>query len=263
MKACINGRQIAYSDEGQGPTILLIHGFPLSRAMWAPQIEALTAAGYRVIAPDLPGFGESECGEQAYTMDRLADDIAQLMPHLGVGRAVVGGMSMGGYILLNLLERHPKRVAGAAFLLTRSSADDNTGKKKREEMAEAVRQGRRQQVIDTFTQLVFAPHTLEQKPALVNQVRQMMEKASDDGLIGALLAMRDRPDYSDRLNQIRVPCVVVGANEDRAVPPDTIAPFAEALPEGRACMIEGAGHMANLEQPEALNQCLADFLGQF
>ncbi len=263
MKACINGRQIAYSDEGQGPAIVLIHGFPLNRAMWAPQVEALTSAGYRVVAPDLAGFGESECGDEPYSMDRLADDVAQLMPHLGIGRAVVGGMSMGGYVLLNLLERHPKRIAGAAFLVTRCTADDHAGREKRDSMAEAVRQGRRQEVIDAFVQLVFAPRTLEENPALVDQVREIMKKSSDEGLIGALQAMRDRPDYSHRLNEFHVPALIVGAREDRAVPPDTIPTFTNGLPAGRSCMINGAGHMANLEQPDAFNQCLLDFLKLF
>ncbi len=263
MKAGINGRQIAYSDEGQGPAIVLIHGFPLSRAMWAPQIAALTSAGYRVIAPDLAGFGESECGDGPYSMDRLADDVAQLMLQLGIGRAVVGGMSMGGYVLLNLLARHPKRIAGAAFLVTRCTADDDTGREKRNSMAEAVRQGRRHEVIDAFTQLVFAPNTLEQNPALVDQVRGIMEQSSDEGLIGALHAMRERPDYSSRLGDFPVPALVVGASEDRAVPPETIPAFTQGLPAGRSCIIDSAGHMANLEQPEAFNQCLLDFLKLF
>ncbi len=131
MKALINGITIGYDDNGSGPAVCLIHGFPLDRRMWRPQVMTLASAGYRVITPDLRGFGESDATEGPYTMDLYADDLVKLLDHLGIGRAVVGGMSMGGYVLLNLLERHPDRLAAACFIVTRSGADDEAGKERR------------------------------------------------------------------------------------------------------------------------------------
>ena len=260
MKSAINGLELAYTDQGKGLPVVLIHGFPLNRSMWQPQVKTLTAEGFRVIAPDLRGFGESEAPAQGYSMDAFADDVVALMNHLGIGRAVLGGMSMGGYVLLNLLARHPRKVAGAAFLLTRCTADDEAGRARRTEMAEAVRQGRRQEVEDTFAELVFAPETPQKNPALVAQVREMMATASDAGLAGALLAMRDRPDFSRRLHEFDLPALVVGASQDRAVPPETVEAFAEGLPRGTSCIIDGGGHMANLEREQEFSNALLQFL---
>jgi pimeloyl-ACP methyl ester carboxylesterase len=129
---------LAYDDNGSGQPLLLIHGFPLNRTMWRPQIEALTQAGYRVITPDLRGFGESRPTSAAVSMSSYADDIVALMDHLRLPQAVVGGMSMGGYVLLNLLERYPERVSAAIFIVTRAGADDAAGKGKRTVLAAAT-----------------------------------------------------------------------------------------------------------------------------
>ncbi|MDO3378729.1 alpha/beta fold hydrolase [Geoalkalibacter halelectricus] len=260
MHAKINDIQLAYTDEGNGPALVLIHGFPLCRTMWQPQVVALSAAGFRVVAPDLRGFGESEAPRSGYSMDRFADDIVELMTYLGIGRAVVGGMSMGGYVLLNLLERHSRRVAGAAFLLTRCNADDAAGKARRAELAQLVRQGKRSAVEGAFADILFAPSTSAEQPQLVDTVRSWMRKTSDAGLIGALEAMAARPDYCDRLGEFSTPALVMGGAEDRIVPQETIAPFAAALPNSSSCIIPKAGHMANLEQPQAFNTCLMDFM---
>ncbi len=109
MQAELNGIQLAYDEAGEGPAVLLIHGFPLGRQMWGPQVQALAAAGFRAVAPDLRGFGESEPGAGAGSTDLLADDLIALLDHLGIEKAVVGGMSMGGYVMLNLLARYPER----------------------------------------------------------------------------------------------------------------------------------------------------------
>ncbi|WP_305042931.1 alpha/beta fold hydrolase [Geoalkalibacter sp.] len=260
MHTTINNLSLAYTDAGSGPAVMLIHGFPLGRAMWEPQVEALTAAGFRVIAPDLRGFGDSEGPAEGYSMDRFADDVAELMTKLGIGRAVVGGMSMGGYVLFNLLARYPQKIAGAAFLLTRCNADDAAGKARRKALAEEVRQGRRRVVEESFADILFAPGTLKTRPELVERVKGWMSATSDAGLAGALLAMGERPDYCGRLGEFLTPALVMGADEDRIVPPETIGPFAAALPLSSSCIIPGAGHMANLEAPQAFNACLLKFV---
>ena len=124
MNALINGINLAYEDAGSGPAIILIHGFPLCRKMWRPQWYKLPLSGYRVNAPDLRGFGESDAPDGPYSMELYADDLVGLMDHLEIEKAVIGGMSMGGYVLFNLLERYPERVRGAMFITTRANADD-------------------------------------------------------------------------------------------------------------------------------------------
>jgi 3-oxoadipate enol-lactonase len=260
MKALINGFSIGYDDSGTGPAVCLIHGFPLDRRMWRPQVIALASAGYRVITPDLRGFGESDAPDGPYAMDLFADDMAALLDHLRVERAVVGGMSMGGYVLLNLLERYPERVAAACFIVTRSGADDEAGKERRLGLASEVMKSGPLMVADQFEKILFATKTAKARPELVAEVYAWMMEKDARGVAGGLLAMRERKDYTDLLKGFHLPALVIGAEEDRAVPADNARTLAEGLPQSRLCIIPGAGHLANLEQPQLFNNCLLEFL---
>lgn len=260
MFATIKGTRLAYDERGSGPAVILIHGFPFCRQLWQPQAAALSAAGYRVVTPDLRGFGESPPAPGACTMGLYADDVVALMDRLGIGRAVLGGMSMGGYVLLELLARYPQRAAGAMFLVTRAAADDAAGRERRSFLAAEVEAGRPVAVAEAFTQVLFSPRTPQDNPALVAAVRRWMEATPARGLVGGLLAMRDRKDYRQELHRFTLPALVVGAEEDRAVPCEHARELAAGLPEATLRVIEGAGHMANLEQPEPFNGCLLEFL---
>jgi pimeloyl-ACP methyl ester carboxylesterase len=257
-----NSSCLHYAEQGDGLPLVLIHGFPLCREMWRPQMSALADAGWRVICPDLPGFGESPPGRGAASMAGYADAVIGLLDELGIARAAVGGMSMGGYVLLNLLERYRGRVSGTLFMVTRASADDAAGKEKRTSLAAQVHAGNRLIVADTFARVLFAPDTIQKNPGLVDQVRQWMEASSEEGLAGALLAMRDRDDYLARLPSFTVPALVIGAEQDLAVPLEHSRLLAAGLPQSELCVIPGAGHMANLEQPELFNRCLVEFLAR-
>lgn len=262
MRMRIGQDEVAYDDAGSGPAVVLIHGFPLSRRMWQPQLAALAGAGFRVVAPDLRGFGESTPGEGPWSMDRFADDIVALLDRLGILRAAVVGMSMGGYVLLNLFERHPSRVAAAAFLFSRAGADDEAGKGRRTQLAAEVEAGRPQVVTGAFAELLFAAQTPQQRPALVAEVVAMMQSASPQGLAGGLRAIRDRKDYTPLLGRFARPTLVLGAELDRAVPAEEGRQLAAGLPDARFFLIPAAGHMANLEQAEAVNRRLLEFLEQ-
>jgi pimeloyl-ACP methyl ester carboxylesterase len=252
--------RMKYDEQGDGLPVVLIHGFPLCRKMWHMQTGALTDAGYRVICPDLPGFGESSPASGQISMTAYADAVIGLLDELGIAKAVVGGMSMGGYVLLNLVERYQRRILGAVFMVTRASADDSAGKEKRTLLAAEVAAGNRLIVADTFARVLFAPDTPQKNPGLVNEVRQWMEASPVEGLTGGLLAMRDRDDYLARLAGFALPSLVVGAEQDLAVPPEHSRVLAAGLPQSKLYLIPGAGHMANLEQPERLNQSLIEFL---
>ncbi len=252
--------KLIYDDVGTGPPVVLIHGFPLCRHMWRPQVAALNEAGYRVICPDLPGFGESPPLPEPACMSHYADKVIELLDELGVERAVVGGMSMGGYVLLNLASRFPERLTGAMFLVTRAAADDAAGKEKRSLLAGELRNGNRMIVPDSFAQVLFAPSTPGENPVLVAEVRDWMETASPAGTIYGLLAMRDRADYVDWLPKLNVPALVVGAEHDLAVPLVHSRALATGLPQAELQVIAGAGHMANLEQEGQFNAALLGFL---
>lgn len=255
--------KLAFDDAVSGLPVVLLHGFPLCRAMWTPQVEALTRAGYRVVTPDLPGFGGSPPLAGTATMGRYADTVISLLDRLGIERAVVGGMSMGGYVLLNLAERYPERLLAALYLVTKAAADDQAGKARRVELAGEVRGGNRQVVPEAFERVLFAPETTRRQPELTSRVRQWMDAASPEGVAGALLAMRNRRDYLSLLPTLDTPALVVGAAEDVAIPPVHAEALAKGLPDAELHIIVGAGHMANLEQPEAFNRVLLNFLTRF
>jgi pimeloyl-ACP methyl ester carboxylesterase len=240
---------LSCDDRGSGPAVVLIHGFPLCRQMWQPQIGVLQAAGYRVITPDLPGFGLSAPLDGTASMSGYADAVIDLLDCLRIDSAAVGGMSMGGYVLLDLAERYPHRLLAAMYLVTRAAADDAAGKVRRSDLADAVRSGRLDAVPNAFEQLLFAPATLRRRPELVDMVRRWMDSASPAGVVGGLPTLRG-------------PALVVGAAEDAAVPPAHAEVLAAGLPRAELHIIADAGHMANLEQPERFNRILVDFLNK-
>jgi 3-oxoadipate enol-lactonase len=260
MRAVINGITMAYDDNGSGPALLLIHGFPLCRRMWHPQIKFLVNAGFRVITPDLRGFGESDTPEGPYSMELFADDMVELLDHLGVEKAAVGGMSMGGYILFNLLERYAERVRGACFITTRANADDEAGRERRLALARDVLKFGPQVAADAFEKLLFAEESLVERPKLVGEVYGWMTANDSRGIAGGLLAMRERKDYTNLLSSFAVPALAIGAEGDKAAPPDNARTIAAGIPGCRLAIIPYAGHMANLENPGAFNEALLEFL---
>lgn len=260
MKALINGITMGYDDKGSGPAVCLIHGFPLDRRMWRPQIAALVSKGYRVIAPDLRGFGDSDAPDGPYSMDLFADDLTALLDSLGIGRAVVGGMSMGGYVLFNLLERYPERLAAACFIVTRSEADNEAGKEKRLMLAHDLKKFGSKVAAEIFDKTLFTSETAQIQPELAAEVHGWLMEKDPRGLAGGLFAMRERKDYTPLLAGFYLPSLVIGAEYDQAIPVENTRALARRLPLHKFCLIPGAGHLANLEQPEAFNNCLLDFL---
>ena len=260
MKATLNGIELGYDEAGNGPAVLLIHGFPLCRKMWGPQMQALAGAGFRAVVPDLRGFGESDAGAQTGSTDLLADDLIALLDHLGIEKAVVGGMSMGGYVMLNLLARYPERFSGACFIVTRADADDETARGKRNHLISEIQAGRPEVVPNAFTPLIFADQTVSDRPELVEEVRGWMTATSPAGFVVGLEAIRDRGDSSALLPQLKIPALVLGAKEDKAIPSAKSQEMADQIPGARLCMVADAGHMVNMEQPDAFNTALVDFL---
>jgi 3-oxoadipate enol-lactonase len=260
MKADINGSILAYGDRGNGLPLVLIHGYPLCRKMWRPQAEKLAKAGCRVITPDLRGFGESGSSFGTVNMDVYADDTVALMDHLGIDKAVVGGMSMGGYVLLNLLERYPERVAATIFIATKAGGDDDAGKARRTALAEACHTQGILPVTEVFRKILFAPATLKDNPELVDEVVGWINANAPLGAAAGLISMRDRKDYVDRLGSFSQPALVIGADQDQVIAVELLHAIAEGLPDAELCILHGGGHLVNLEQPEGFNEAILEFL---
>lgn len=260
MKANINGITLAYSDRGNGLPLVLIHGFPLNRKMWRPQAEALAKAGCRIITPDLRGFGASGVTSTTLSMGTYADDIVALMDYLGIDKAVVGGMSMGGYVLLNLMERYPERIAAPIFIVTKAGGDDEAGKAKRTALAEACHEQGMTPVVEAFQNILFAPATLTDNPDLVGEVLGWMNAADPRGAGSALIAMRERKDYAALLGLVSQPTLVIGGDQDQTIPLDNSRAIAAGISGAKLCILSGSGHLVNLEQPGAFNKAILEFL---
>jgi len=259
MIASIHGINLAYTDEGRGLPVVLLHAFPQSRAMWAPQVEAFSR-GYRVIAPDLRGFGESEAPLWHYTLDQFADDVKGLLDHLDVRQAVFVGLSMGGYTLFAFYRKYADRVKGLVLADTRAQADTDEGRATRFAMAQAAYTKGAGAIADVMLPKLLSPVARQSKPELVDRVRAIIERTQISGIAGALMAMAERPDSMSLLARITCPVLVIVGELDGPTPPADARLMVERIPGARLAIIPQAGHLSNLEQPEAFNHAVLEFL---
>lgn len=262
MLVDVNGIRLAYSDTGAGsPVALLVHGFPLNRSMWDPQIGSLRAAGLRVIAPDLRGFGASEAGPPGpLTMEQHADDLAALLSALGVVEPVLFvGLSMGGYVAFAFWRRHAAHVRALCLLDTRASPDSVTGVADRHRIAaEAEALGGPQPAIDSMLPRMFSPH-LRAGSRVEHLVRGMMSASSARAVADGARGLALRPSSFSVLETITVPTLVVVGEYDALTPPSDSEELAKGIRGAKLVRIDEAGHMSNMENPEAVNEALLTF----
>lgn len=242
------------------PAILFIHGFPFDHSMWRHQVAAL--ADWECLAPDLQGAGAAPAppSPDAYSMTVYARDLTKLLDERGVDTAVVCGLSMGGYVTFELLRQIPKRVRAAVLCNTKSAADAAEGKRGRDALAEKARSKGASAVAEELVPKALSRTTLERNPGVVRDVRAMIERQQVDGIVGALHALRERPDSTPLLGKIRVPVLVVAGSDDQITPAVGMEEMARAIPDAKFVLIKDAGHLSPLEQPAAFNAALAEFL---
>lgn len=247
-----------------GVPLLLVHGFPLDHRMWCGQLDGLGDIA-RVVALDLPGFGgtppDSDDGT-ATRMDAFADHVLALADALGFSTFVVGGLSMGGYVALAVARRRPERLSGLLLFDTRAEPDSDEARPAREELAIRVLAQGVEGLVDEFSARLLAPRTLAERPHVVRAIGEMIRSASAVGVAAASRGMALRPDARPHLAAIRVPTLVVGGEEDRVTPPETIEKLAAAIPGAECLIVPGAGHLAPLEEPRLVNAGLRRFLAR-
>ena len=234
QRAALSTVELAYTDRGTGPPVLLVHGFPLDHTMWSSQIDAL-AERWRVIAPDLRGFGQSPLGnadpQAGISMERYADDLAELLDALGIGEPVVlAGFSMGGYVAWQFIRKHAARLRGLIQCDTRAAADTEEAKAGRLKMAENVAEWGSARVAEMMGPKLLAPRTFERKPDVVAAVRQVVERTSPAAIAAAQRGMAARPDMTSFLPAIKVPTLIVVGAEDAISPPQEMKAMAAAIP---------------------------------
>lgn len=271
----MRGNEIAFTEAGKGISVVLLHGYPFDKSMWSGQIEALAAAGFRAIAPDLRGLGETVAptlvGESAgeshrlksvplATMDDMARDTAALLDHLGVEQAVICGLSMGGYVAFEFMHLFPARVVGLVLAGTRAPADNEQEKAGREQQVQTMlRAGMVPISIATLPKLL-ASRTLAEKPDVVKRVRAMITRSAPKGAAAAQRGMALRRDYTEDLSKIQAPTLIIVGREDSIRPVADAEFMHSGIRNSRLEIIEDAAHMTNMEQPEIFNDVLMAFL---
>lgn len=260
-QANVNGTTIGYTDTGgDGLPVLLLHAFPLNSGMWEAQVEAL-GDRFRLIAPDFQGFGGSDAPEDRalYSMDSFADHLAGLLDELAIDKTVLVGLSMGGYVAFSFLRRHGDRVRALVLADTRAEADPPEGVEKRGGQQKQVESEGTAGLIDALPGALLGATTRDSKPDVVDRSRKLMDNPPA-GFIGALEAMKNRVDSSDDAARVHVPTLVLVGEEDALTPPDAARRLHELIAGSKLVVIPGAGHLSNLEAPEAFNGALGEFL---
>lgn len=256
-KITVNGLTIAYERQGEGETVVLLHGFIGSSAYWE-KVQPLLAGQYQVIAPDLRGHGSTDAPMGAYSIDKMADDVAGLMEALGISRYTLLGHSMGGYVTLSLAERYASRLDGFGLIHSTGFPDSEEAKEKRLQAVSLIRAEGMTTFADGLVPGLFAAETAAKSPADVVRAKEIGYRTPPQGAAGAALAMRERLDRRDVMADTSLPLLLVAGENDTVVPPARL--FTAEGPNVTKAVIQGAGHMSMYEAPEQFHSVVADFL---
>jgi len=255
MKMRIGERELGYSEVGEGRAVIFVHAFPLDGRMWQDTAKGL-AGRCRVIAPDMRGFGQSGVGDGKHSIADMADDVAALMDNLGIAKATVGGMSMGGYVSLAFAARHRNRLEALILADTRAVADSDAARAAR---ADALTLVETQGVALYVERQLAALLSLSAGEEVRNRVRTLGQQKID-GVCAGIRALRDRPDRRAELVGIDCPTLVIGGSDDKISPPAEMAEIARSISGSRWVEIAGAGHLSNLEKPAEFVAAVANFI---
>jgi 3-oxoadipate enol-lactonase len=252
-------------DRGKGMPVVLLHGFPFDAESWTDEVDTLAATA-RVVAPSMRGFGRTPPREmENLSVDVMADDVAAMLDALGVREpAVLVGLSMGGYVTLAFARKHPRRIRAVVLADTRAEPDSAEGRASRDRAIARVEGGDLAGFVTDLLPAILAPLTRAERPAVVERVRAMAMRAEPSSVIAMLRALRDRPDARPGLSSIEAPVQVIVGAEDALIPVAASQALADGIPAGRASLhvVPGAGHLSNLEAPEAFRAVLTAFLAR-
>jgi 3-oxoadipate enol-lactonase len=260
MKFQLDNGYLAYERTGSGIPLLFIHGYPLSRKIWNPQIDDLSDTA-SIISVDMRGHGESYPFEGTYRMDLLAEDCHRLLFDLQVkSPVVVCGLSMGGYMTMAFFRKYPELFKGMILTSTRSGADSSEAKANRDAGVKNVREHGVAFIVDNMLPKLVSPATYTSNKPLVNTIDDIMLETSVNGIVGALQGMRDRPDSTSLLSQVKCPALIIHGAYDQLIPVTEAKSMHQHLSRARLVVIPEAGHLPNMEKPELFNQAVREFL---
>ena len=257
----VSGASFFYEEAGkgeQGGPVVLLHGFPLDSRIWTSQRAELSNK-YRVITPELRGFGRSQSNE-SFTMESLADDVHALLTEIGALPCVLGGLSMGGYVALEYVRKYPTDLRGLMLIDTKAEGDTPEGKEARVKMAQLAKDKGSAAVAEQMMPKMLAPEADKHRPAVAKELREIMEACPPATIVNALMAMRDRKDHSSNLPSIALPTLILVGEADAITPPKMAEAMKAGIPRAELHVIRGAGHMSPMEQPQQVNQAMRGFL---
>jgi pimeloyl-ACP methyl ester carboxylesterase len=259
-RATVAGRPMRYLDAGSGWPVVLIHAFPLNADMWRPQLERVPD-GWRFIAPDMRGFGpDAPANPGPVTLEDMADDVGVLLDQLAIDTAVIGGLSMGGYITFALFGRAPERFTGMILADTKAQADTPEGLEGRRNTIAVARGQGPAGVADAMLAKVLGKTSSARRPEVVATVRAMIERSTTEGIVGAVEAMMARRDRTPDLTRISCPTLVIVGEEDVVTPVADAVAMQNQIARSRLVILPEAGHLSNLEVPDNFTLALGDFL---
>lgn len=255
----VNGVNICYNDSGNGHLpVIFIHGFPFDKFMWKPQVDFFKKT-HRVITYDIRGFGNSSANDDKPSMSLFADDLVKLMDALQISKAVVCGLSMGGYIVLNAVNRYPERFEAIILCDTQCIADSAEGKEKRNQAIAHVIANGLNDFTEGFVKNIFYKTTFEVKAELVEEIKNKILTTPTFTITSTLSALAQRPEMCFSLSEISIPVLILCGREDTLTPLAQSEFMHQHIKGSILYSIEKAGHMSNLEQPDEFNKCTNNF----
>lgn len=256
----VNGVDLNVFYAGHGTPILFVHGFPLDHTMWRAQLDSF-ALTHHVIAPDLRGFGQSDATAGAVEMREFADDLAALLDVLEVKQPVCFcGLSMGGYVGWQFVRRHASKVGSLIMCDTRAAADTPQAIEGRMKLAQAVIENGPEAAVTAMMPKLLAPSTLKQHPEIVEALRAMIVDTDPESMAAALRGMADRPDMTEFASTLQIPTLLLAGEHDVLTPPSEMRSLSETIKGSTFVEISNAGHMAPMENAEAVNAAIRGFL---
>jgi len=261
IKRTINDLTVSYNDEGPdgAPIIIFIHGFPFNKSMWNRQTEALKG-DYRVISYDIRGFGDSDAGNSDFSIDLFVSDLLALMDTLKIDKAMLCGLSMGGYIALNAIENYPERFSAVILADTNCVADSPEAKEKRMNTIENIKKNGVENYADESIKKLFAPESFTTKAAEIAAAKAMILKTPAESLYNTLQALTERQETCSKLDEIQVPVLILVGIEDVITPPDAAHFMNKKIKLSKLYIIGHAAHLSNMENPKEFNEQLLKFL---
>lgn len=255
-----DGNAIEYDKRGNGTPLVLLHAFPLSNAMWRGQIEFL-AKEFKVIAPNGRGIGATSPFPSTPSVEQMAHDVAALLADMNLAQPMIlCGLSMGGYVALAFARLYPQRLGALVLCDTQAAPDTPEARARREENIAFAQIHSSSELLERMLPNLLGETTRATRPKVVEAVRQMANDLEPQALVQLLQALRDRPDATPRLDQIKVPTLVLCGLEDSITPPEVAKSLSQNIPDAQLHLIPQAGHLSNLERPQDFNKHLMAFL---